>query len=153
MEIVIYFIIGIALLLIELALPGGVLGVIGYICIMWGIYEWLGETMTALWVILGLSIVLGAFMIIVVSRFPQTWLGKLFTLNTRFTKDKGYTSVDVSSNLVGCEGVAQTILRPAGRAKIDNRIVDVLSDGEFIEKGTPIRVCQVIGSRIIVRAK
>ncbi|UCD76520.1 MAG: ATP-dependent Clp protease proteolytic subunit [Phycisphaerales bacterium] len=43
----------------------------------------------------------------------------------------------------GDEGVAATDLRPAGRAEIGGRMVDVKSVGEFIDKGTPIRVVSV----------
>lgn len=41
---------------------------------------------------------------------------------------------------VGALGVAETDLRPAGRAQIDGRIVDVQSVGRYIERGSPIRV-------------
>jgi membrane-bound ClpP family serine protease len=43
----------------------------------------------------------------------------------------------------GDEGVAQTDLRPAGRALFNERIIDVKSAGEFIEKGTRVRVVSV----------
>ena len=42
------------------------------------------------------------------------------------------------------------ILRPAGIASIDGRRVDVLTEGEFIAQGTPIRVVRVEGARIFV---
>ena len=43
----------------------------------------------------------------------------------------------------GDVGVAQTDLRPAGRAKFEGRLVDVKSIGSYIEQGTPIRVVTV----------
>jgi membrane-bound serine protease (ClpP class) len=44
---------------------------------------------------------------------------------------------------VGDLGVADTDLRPAGRALIDDRMVDVRSSGGYIDKGTPVRVTAV----------
>jgi len=53
--------------------------------------------------------------------------------------------------LVGRAGTATTRLAPAGKARIDGRIVDVASDG-FVEAGTPVRVVAVRGGRVIVSA-
>lgn len=59
------------------------------------------------------------------------------------------TSGDFSA-LRGKTGVAASYLRPAGIAQIDGRRVDVLTQGEFIAQGTPIRVARVEGARIFV---
>lgn len=52
--------------------------------------------------------------------------------------------------LAGKTGVALTDLRPAGAAEIAGLRTDVVSSTEFIRKGTPIKVVQVEGSRIVV---
>jgi membrane-bound serine protease (ClpP class) len=54
------------------------------------------------------------------------------------------------SGLVGKTGVATSLLRPAGVANIEGRRVDVLTEGEFLSAGTPIRVTRVEGARIFV---
>jgi len=51
--------------------------------------------------------------------------------------------------LVGREGTATTRLAPAGKARIDGRIVDVVSDG-LVEPGAAVRVVAVRGGRVIV---
>jgi len=53
-------------------------------------------------------------------------------------------------SLRGRFGTAVSYLRPAGIASIDGRRVDVLTEGEFIAQGTPIRVVRVEGARIFV---
>jgi membrane-bound serine protease (ClpP class) len=50
-------------------------------------------------------------------------------------------------DLHGRVGTAASYLRPAGIASIDGRRVDVLTEGEFIAQGTPIRVVRVEGAR------
>jgi len=52
--------------------------------------------------------------------------------------------------LHGRIGTAVSYLRPAGIASIDGRRVDVLTEGEFIAQGTPVRVVRVEGARIFV---
>ncbi len=59
------------------------------------------------------------------------------------------TSAD-HRGLHGRTGTAVSFLRPAGIASIDGRRVDVLTEGEFIAQGTPIRVVRVEGARIFV---
>jgi membrane-bound serine protease (ClpP class) len=52
--------------------------------------------------------------------------------------------------LRGQTGTAASFLRPAGIAAIDGRRVDVLTEGEFIAQGTPVRVVRVEGARVFV---
>ncbi|MGA8533653.1 MAG: NfeD family protein [Candidatus Tumulicola sp.] len=56
------------------------------------------------------------------------------------------------TGLYGRTGTAASYLRPAGIAAIDGRRVDVLTEGEFIPQGTPIRVVRIEGARIFVEA-
>jgi membrane-bound serine protease (ClpP class) len=61
------------------------------------------------------------------------------------------TSAD-HTDLRGRTGTAVSYLRPAGIASIDGRRVDVLTEGEFIPEGTPVRVVRVEGARVFVEA-
>lgn len=50
----------------------------------------------------------------------------------------------------GDTGVALSALRPSGRAVIHNDWYDVVTEGEFMEKNTPIVVSAVKGNRVVV---
>ncbi len=52
--------------------------------------------------------------------------------------------------LVGQLGTAVTPLIPAGKILINNRTVDVVSNGVAVDRGTQVRVLQVHGSRVLV---
>ncbi|HEV3339246.1 MAG TPA: NfeD family protein [Pirellulales bacterium] len=54
-------------------------------------------------------------------------------------------------HLLGRRGVAFTPLVPGGKARIDDEIVDVLTDGEFVDRGLPIEVVEVRANRVVVR--
>lgn len=60
--------------------------------------------------------------------------------------------LDESMAIVGKRGVAISVLRPAGKAEIDGRFMDVVSDGPFIPANSPIEVVQVSGNRVVVRS-
>ena len=55
------------------------------------------------------------------------------------------------SALVGKTGVADTVLRPSGRALIDGKIYTVEADNEFVDAGRGILVIRVRGNRIVVK--
>jgi membrane-bound serine protease (ClpP class) len=52
----------------------------------------------------------------------------------------------------GMEGTAITVLRPSGKARFANHVVDVVTEGEFIASHTPVTVIQADGMRVVVRS-
>ncbi len=65
-------------------------------------------------------------------------------------KDAHADSSETGRIQVGDAGVALTYLRPAGKANFHDDLFDVVTEGEFMPKGTPIIVSAVKGNRIIV---
>jgi membrane-bound serine protease (ClpP class) len=53
----------------------------------------------------------------------------------------------------GAMGLAVTDLRPAGKVRFDEHLVDVVSYGSFISKGTEVEVVSVEGYRVVVRPR
>jgi hypothetical protein len=56
------------------------------------------------------------------------------------------------AHLLGQHGIATTPLYLSGKARIGDQLVDVIADGDAIERGTPVEVVEVSGSRVVVRA-
>lgn len=52
---------------------------------------------------------------------------------------------------VGEEGVAISTLRPAGKVQFGQHMVDVITEGDFIDADQRVRVIQKSGTRIVVR--
>ena len=67
-------------------------------------------------------------------------------------REDGYTSADLRPELVGAEGVAITALRPSGVGLFADERLDIVSESEWIEEGTRVRVVSAEGYRHIVRA-
>jgi membrane-bound serine protease (ClpP class) len=51
----------------------------------------------------------------------------------------------------GMQGTAESFLRPAGIARFGDKRVDVTSEGDFIESGTPVVIVRVSGNHATVR--
>src|SRR5881296_3202143 len=52
----------------------------------------------------------------------------------------------------GTQGIAVTVLRPSGKARFANRVIDVVTEGEFIAPQTPVTVIQTDGMRVVVKS-
>lgn len=141
---------GVLLLGAELIIPGGVLGVVGGLCLLgavitgFAVFPAPWNLLSAIGILLGT--VVGFF--IWMKLLPHTRIGKSLTLS----KDgAGFKATDDFHRLIGIEGLAATDLRPAGMATIEGRRVDVVSENDWVEAGSTVKVIAVEGNRIIVR--
>ncbi|MBR6571967.1 MAG: hypothetical protein IKK75_16090 [Clostridia bacterium] len=64
---------------------------------------------------------------------------------------EGYVTSKDMEIFLGREGRTKTVLRPSGMAEFDGVKLDVVADGEYIPKDTMVRVDHVEGARIVVR--
>ena len=141
------FILGLGLLLAEVFVPGGFVGTVGVILLVVSIsmsfrgdHAWLGVVL----------LVGGAILA------PLTVIVALRRLTMRAAQDPedGYSASEEGlSALLGQTGEALTVLRPSGRAKIEGRRVDVVSQSTMIPAGTKIEVIEVEGNRVVVRTR
>ncbi|WHH59924.1 NfeD family protein [Petroclostridium sp. X23] len=151
--VLILFVAGLVLLLIEIGIPGfGIPGIAGIACIVLSILlsssnplQAAGSFSAALMI----SVIVLAVMLKFLPRnkFFDHIILKSDMVNT--VNDE--KSASNKSNLVGMEGIALTFLRPAGSVQIGENRIDVVSEGEYIEKGTKVKVIYVQGNRIVVR--
>ncbi|MEX2656034.1 MAG: NfeD family protein [Balneolales bacterium] len=155
--------IGIGLIAVEIfVLPGvGIAGVAGAILLLFGLFASLvgnvgfsfpslDDMSTELWTIL-LTLLLAIVFIVSTIRYVMktTVFGRLVLTRSTDTAS-GYTSYDSKDDLMGREGVTLTTLRPSGTARFGDRRVDVVSDGDYIEKGTKIKVVATDSGRVMV---
>jgi membrane-bound serine protease (ClpP class) len=146
--IIIVLLIGLALVALEIvALPGGVSGVLGGVLVIIGVWQSYAQYgSTAGNIALIASIVIGIAMLAFLMK-SGTW--KRFSLKE---ESDGKTNQPEKQNIkVGAQGKSLTRLAPAGNAVIDGEIVEVHSDGEFLDEGTPIEVTEIEGYKITVR--
>ncbi len=72
-------------------------------------------------------------------------------LNDSISTEDGYVASESRLELIGKKLQAYTDLRPAGVAVLGNEKLDVVTDGDFIEKGNEIEIIRVEGMRIVVK--
>jgi membrane-bound serine protease (ClpP class) len=55
------------------------------------------------------------------------------------------------AGLLGSRGASVSLLKPYGKARINGQVLEVVSDGPFIDAGSSIEVIEVSGRRIVVK--
>ena len=153
--IVICFIIGVVLMVLEAFMPGfGIAGISGIVV------EVIAVTLT--WMSHGPVAALGMLLIILSVMAIAISMSLRSATNGRLSKSRlilretesneaGYRSTQDMEVFLGREGKATSVLRPTGIADFDGVRLNVVSEGEFIAMGTEVRIVRIEGSRILVR--
>lgn len=155
--------VGIVLIGIEVFLvPGfGVFGVLGILAVLGGVFmAQIGNLPTQSDLARASGVLSAAIILVFVTAwfFLQSMFGSWrlrrsgVILPDTTDRDEGYTSADIRTDMEGAEGVAITDLRPAGVGLFGDERMDVVSESEWIEEGTRIRVLSAEGYRHVVRA-
>jgi len=152
MEAMVVFLIGIGLLVLEVFVPSfGILGLLGAAGLVAGITMGAYDTGNALRslgiAVLVAAVVAGGFAYL----FRKRGIWNRFILKDELTREQGFVPQQSREHWVGRSGVAASVLRPSGMADIGGQRLDVITSGEFIERGRAIRVVSVDGTRILVK--
>jgi membrane-bound serine protease (ClpP class) len=141
---------GFLLIVLEMFLPGLIIGLCGGICLITAVvmtyvsYGVQTGTLTLMGVILGSLI----FTIFWMKNFSRFAMGRKLILDRSI---QGSSPAEFSIELKGTEGVALTDLRPSGTALIQGKRYDVVTEGRWIKAGTKLKVVEMERNRIIVR--
>ena len=163
----ILFIIGVALVLLEIfVIPGfGVAGISGLILIMAAITMSMVEHIPGGSIVapvfhieyairtLSLSIFFSAIAMGLLTRFlPDTAIFDRLTLSATIDEGVELSGISPDNIFEGAKGIAVTELRPAGIAEFHGKRLDVISNGDFIAKGTDIVIEEIHGNHVKVNA-
>jgi membrane-bound serine protease (ClpP class) len=171
---VVLFVLGIACLAMEVfVMPGfGVFGFSGIAMILASLvmagHSWSYDlatnieelTIQAGWVVLAFAL-LGVFGVAAAQYLPQLPMFEAMILGPpgsspndepqlRFNGGNAQASVEGEARL-GQRGMTITMLRPAGKAQLGDRIVNVISEGPFIGADAAVEIVELSGNRIVVR--
>ncbi len=143
--------IGLTLIAVDFYLPGFVLGSIGIVLLLLAIglcYREYGLNWACVAFLVEAALGVGIGFV-AIKYVPQTAAVKKMILSTEQTAMRAGS--EQSPELVGVQGVAQTVLRPSGMALVGGKRHDVVAESGMIESGSAIKVVAVEGTRIIVR--
>jgi membrane-bound serine protease (ClpP class) len=175
---ILVLLIGVFLLLVEIfVLPGfGIAGILGIVCILLGLFGMLirnapdelpwpetpGDWQSLSSGVISLTIGFAGFLVLawIASRYlPKLRFMSGLVLAPNPTISGGGTRVSMTAPpesitpgvRVGDIGEVVSRLRPAGKARFGDALVDVVATGEFLDKGVRIEIIAINGSRVVVK--
>lgn len=139
---------GVVFILVEVFVPGGVVGALGAMLLAAGIVGGFVHSLTfGLWLLLA-ALGLGLLAFYYWLRFfPRSAIGRRIILQQDAKEWRGHAP---NQGLLGRAGVAHTPLHPTGVVLIEGRRVDVVTRGEMIAAGRAVEVIEVEGNRVVV---
>lgn len=158
-EILLFFA-GVILLILEIfVIPGfGIFGIAGIVMMVLGLFlgllsdfELTDFSFVSFAVIqLAVIFVASAVLIFILYKFlPKSHAFQNLVLHSNIGIKTGFSNQKYSF-LLGVVGDSYTDLRPSGIVVIDGAKYDVVTEGDYILKGTPVKVIKIEGSRIVV---
>ena len=172
-EVMALFVLGIVLVIIEIlffahsTIVFGVVGVFLMLAsLLWAMIDrYPGETffptgraLTLPLFNLFLALIAAAIVIALLARYlPRTSFYRRFALITSNPPGPSLSGRprEFTTNVAlapGMQGTSLSILRPSGKARFGDHIVDVVTQGEFISPNSAITVVQTDGMRVVVQA-
>ncbi|MCK5312274.1 MAG: serine protease [Desulfobacteraceae bacterium] len=143
-------IIGVVIIIAEIILPsGGILSILAISVLGFSLFKAFSISTNIGMLFLGADIIIVPVLVLVglklIAKSPVT-------LRKTLSKEEGVMSQRKEMDqLLNASGIAITDLRPAGSIKIDNKRIDAVTQGEYIDKGTVVCVIEVTGNQIIVK--
>jgi membrane-bound serine protease (ClpP class) len=152
--LILLLVVGYILVIAEMILPGGVLGILGVLCLIgaavWAFVEF--DPTTGFFIVLAEAISGVILISIWMKYFFDSRYGKHLVLSNEKTADEpDESTTSRNQELLNLTGTALTYLRPSGTATINGKRYDVLAEGNLIDRGETIKVVKVDGTHIFVR--
>jgi len=156
--VIVCLLVGLIFVIVEIFSPGfGIFGIAGSLLLVAGIVLRVivgdGNPLAQIFVLLFfISILVSLAFVVMVELSKRGFISRspLFQRGTAVDIEHSEATENFKS-LIGKEGVAETYLRPVGKADIGGATFDVVMDGAFfVPSGTKVRVVAVEGVKITV---
>lgn len=163
---IILFLLGIGLLALEIfVIPGfGVTGVAGIFLILVSMFfamikvpesgagpgwDFLNVPLRNMSIIM---VMLTVAIVYILNHLPNSKMWGRISLKKQLSGKDGFVSSasDTNSDLLGMSGVTITIMRPTGIVEIGDKRINAITDGDFLQPSTKIKVINVSGGQVVV---
>jgi len=139
---------GLVLVVAEVVFVPGttVVGIIGFCFLVVGVglsFKYFGSEVG--WVMLGSTSVASGGLLYF-SFTTNVWSRFSLKSSNKSKVNEG----ELDQLLVGMEGTTISALRPIGKAELNNQIVEVKTNGDYLDSGSRIRVIKIVSNQIII---
>ncbi|QYY36484.1 NfeD family protein [Ruficoccus sp. ZRK36] len=149
--IIALIVIALVLFFLEIFLPGGILGILGFGCLLGASYL----TYDSYGLVPGIAVLVGslilsvAFFIIELKFLSSKGVGKF--LRSEGSIKGGANTPAGDDSLVGQQGTALTTMAPSGRVRIGKQNYEASAQGGYVSRGAAIEVVRVESFKLIIK--
>ena len=148
---ILLFIAGFILVGIEMVVPGfGFPGISGIICLIAGILLTAKDIEQGLTITVIVVVILAVMLTVVMMVLKR--VKSPIVLEEKLQQEQGFLNASDLEYLVGKEGITTTDLKPSGKCRVDGVEFDVRSEGNFLKKGTKVRISRIHENNIMVNS-
>ena len=148
---ILLFIAGFILVGIEMVVPGfGVPGISGITCLIAGILLTAKDVEQGLTITVIVVVILAVMLTVVMIVLKR--VRSPIVLEEKLQQEQGFLNASDLEYLVGKEGITTTDLKPSGKCRIDGIEFDVRSEGNFLKKGTKVKISRIHEKVIMVHS-
>ena len=140
---------GLLCLYLEFFVPGGILVGLGALMLVGSAigFSWMYPD-EAFFYVFALVIMSGVVCYLAIWHLKKSGRRNSFFLAKT---EEGLSSDKLMSTLVGKKGLVVTELKPSGHVRLEERVYQATSQGEYLPQGTLVEVLQVSGAHVIVK--
>ena len=148
---IVLLIAGFILIGIEMVVPGfGLPGISGIVCLIAGIILTAKDVEQGLTITVIVIVILAVMLTMVMVILKR--VKSPIVLDEKLQNEHGFLNASDLEYLVGKEGTAVTDLKPGGKCRIEGIEFDVRSEGNFLEKGTKVKISRIHEKTIMVQS-
>ena len=142
---------GFLLIYLELYVPGGILGVLGGVALVFSLTLFIWQKKGVMW-----NVVFATLLVLFIGLTIKLALHRIKKNRHKNTiyadKDQeGFFASSFNTAFVGKAGVVESDLKPSGHVLIEGKREQAVSQGVYIKKGEKVIVIGGEGARLIVR--
>lgn len=149
---VVLFVAGMILIIAEMFQPGfGLFGIFGVILLVGCIFVTSSTVIEGIILTIAIVMILLLLFCFFLILFSKGIVPNKLILTESESREEGYVGTPDYNEFLGKTGLVTTVCRPVGSADFGGSKLEVVTMGEFIEKGVSVEVIEIEGNRIVVR--
>ncbi len=142
---------GILCVILELFIPGGIVGAIGAILILFTVFFGTAGAVEFIIVLSIIAFVTGILLFSLYQLIPKENIRESVVLKSDLSNEEGFSAGRDMSSYAGEIGVTESILRPVGKIDIKGEILDATAQNTMIDSGVQVKVIDVKENKLIVK--
>lgn len=144
--------VGLLLIYLEFFLPGAILGTLGSLLVLTAVVTFfVAQEYSPAALLIGLTLAIAAVALVCKLALRNLRKAKPSSGLYSSAAQEGYVACEFDPKVIGCKGVALTVLKPSGHILVGEEHYQAMSQSGFIDQGATVEVVGGQGACLLVQ--